>query len=258
MIELESGNNALLAKVIDSINTSSEITTLWKVTNVTAINRLGMTDHGISHFSIVATNGLKIARLLQKENIEFSVTQDYGLSNQYAEVIIVLACLLHDLGMSIHRNDHELYSLFLTNTLLREMLVDFTPEIKTIVISEVLHAIISHRSDGSPLTIEAGIVRVADALDMSGGRTRLPYDESKLDIHSVSALAIDEIEIVEGTAKPVQINIVMNHTAGLFQVDELLKKKVASSGIEQLLEVKVFIDRGNGRQHFKDLSKLKR
>ena len=34
------------------------------------------------------------------------------MSNDDAEVIVVLGSLLHDLGMSIHRADHEQYSLF--------------------------------------------------------------------------------------------------------------------------------------------------
>jgi metal-dependent HD superfamily phosphatase/phosphodiesterase len=118
--------------------------------------------------------------------------------------------------------------------------------------SEVLHAIISHRSDGRPLTVEAGIVRVADALDMSEGRTRFPYQEGKVDIHSVSALAIDDITIKAGRKTPVQVDITMNHTAGIFQVDELLKKKVMGSGIEKYLEIKIFMDKGQGKQLFKD------
>jgi metal-dependent HD superfamily phosphatase/phosphodiesterase len=255
LISIDCKKNKLLQKILDVINSSEEIRTLWKITNVTAINRLRLTDHGILHFNIVANNSLLIARLFADKKIQFSITNDYDLSTDHAEVVILLAALLHDLGMSIHRNEHEAYSLFLVNTLLREILSFMPIAERTIVTSEVLHAIISHRSDGKPLTIEAGIVRVADALDMSGGRTRLPYDESKLDIHSVSALAIDEVTIQKGKKTPVEVEIVMNHTAGIFQVDELLKKKVNNSGIEELLDVKVFIDKGTGKQLFKDFSK---
>ena len=184
--------------------------------------------------------------------MKLSVCKDYKLSVDHAEVIILLASLFHDLGMSIHRHSHEEYSLFLSNNLLHEIL-DFLPiSERTIIISEVLHAIISHRSDGKPLKIEAGIVRVADALDMSEGRTRFPYDEDKMDIHSVSALAIDEIVIKAGRKLPVQIDISINHTAGIFQVDELLKKKVIGSGIGKYLEIKIYIDKGEGKHLFKD------
>jgi metal-dependent HD superfamily phosphatase/phosphodiesterase len=186
-----------------------------------------------------------------------SITRDFDLSEEYAQAVVLLASLLHDLGMSVHRHGHEEYSLFLANSLLREAL-SFLPTVeRTILISETLHAIISHRSDGRPLTIEAGIVRVADALDMTEGRSRIPYELGKVDIHSVSAMAIDEIEIREGKKKPVQINIIMNHTAGIFQVDELLKKKVVGSGIEKYLDIKIFIDKGDGKQLFKDFYESK-
>jgi metal-dependent HD superfamily phosphatase/phosphodiesterase len=147
------------------------------------------------------------------------------------------------LGISVHRNNHEEYSLFLANTLLRELLT-FLPLVeRTIVVSETLHAIISHRSGGKPLTIEAGIVRVSDALDMSKGRSRIPYEAGNVDIHSVSAQAIDSIEIEKGEDRPVQITILMNNSAGLFQVDDLLSSKLAGSGIEKFIAVRAFIDR---------------
>lgn len=244
--------NPLLKKVLDLLNTHEEVRTLWKITNVTAVKRLSMTDHGILHFNIVANNALQIARLLQKKGIVLSITKDYSLPNHDGEVVIFLASLLHDLGMSIHRVGHEDFSLFLTNTLLREILSFLPIPTRTIIISEVLHTIISHRSDGTPLTIEAGIVRVADALDMSQGRTRFPYEEGRLDIHSVSAMAIDGVEIKSGKKCPVQVDITMNHTAGLFQVDELLKKKVKGSGIEKYFEIKIYMDKGKGKQLFKD------
>ncbi len=244
--------NKLLKQVLDIVNAHEEIRTLWKITNVTAVNRLSMTDHGILHFNIVANNALQIARAIRKKEVKFSITKDYKLSYEYAEVVILLASLLHDLGMSIHRVGHEEYSLLLVNTLLREVLAFMPTAERTIVTSEVLHAIISHRSDGKPLTIEAGIVRVADALDMSQGRTRLTYEEGKIDIHSVSAMAIDSVEIKTGKRAAALVEIVMNHTAGLFQVDELLKKKVMGSGIEKYLEISIYIDKGRGKQLFKD------
>ena len=125
-------------------------------------------------------------------------------------------------------------------------------EEKTIVISETLHAIISHRSGGTPVTIEAGIVRVADALDMSKGRSRIPYESGKVDIHSVSAAAIDNVEITKGSEKPIQLNITMNNSAGIFQLDELLKKKIVGSGIEKYISVRAFIDQKTEKKLLKE------
>lgn len=241
-ITVPDNGNLLLKKVLHNINYNQEILALWKVINVNAIDRLGMTDHGRDHFQIVSNVSLKISRMLVKRGVIMSAVKDYGLSNDYAEVIIFLASVLHDLGMTISRKDHESFSLFLANNLLHQI-VEFLPiEEKTIVISETLHAIISHRSDGKPLTIEAGIVRVGDALDMSKGRSRIAYETKKLDIYSVSAAAINKVEIEDGKNKPIQLNVEMNNSAGIFQLDELLKKKIIGSGIEQYLDVHAYVN----------------
>src|SRR5262249_47764263 len=139
---------------------------------------------------------------------------------------------------SIHRIDHEQYSLFVAQPILSRLLDGlYSTAAATIVRSEVLHAIISHRSDGKPLTVEAGIVRVGDALDMSQGRSRIPFQTGHVNIHSVSAAAVDKVEISHGEDRPIRIRIVMNNSAGIFQVDELMRDKLKGSGIEHLVEV---------------------
>lgn len=233
---------SLQEKALDVINRDVEIKTLWRISNVNAIERLEMTDHGPVHFQIVSNIATRLARILVKNNVEMSITKNYGLSNDHAELVILLASIFHDLGMSINREGHEGFSLFLANSILHRVLDFLDIEERTIVTSEVLHAIIAHRSGGNPYTVEAGIVRVADALDMSEGRSRIPYELGKIDIHSVSAAAINRVEIAEGTSKPIQINIYMNNMAGIFQVDELLKQKLVGSGIEKYIIISAYID----------------
>ena len=92
-----------------------------------AIDRLGMTDHGPVHFHIVANIALRLARILEKRQVLMSVTRNYDLATHYAELIILLASLFHDLGMSISRDGHEEYSLFLANSILHRIL-DLTLE----------------------------------------------------------------------------------------------------------------------------------
>ncbi len=129
--------------------------------------------------------------------------------------------------MSIHRADHEAYSLFLAREALGRLLEDIYPEPeRSIVISEMLHAIIGHRRRGQPYTVEAGIVRVADALDMAEGRTRIPLEAGQEGIHSISAAAIDNVRISAGEERPVRIEIELNNSAGIFQVDDLLATKI--------------------------------
>ena len=253
-IHVPARNNELLEKALATINSDVEIKTLWRVLNVNAIDRLGMTDHGPVHFQIVANIALRLARLLTKHQVVMSVVENYELSNNHAELIILLGSLFHDLGMSISREGHEGFSLFLANGILHRIL-DFLPvDERTIVISETLHAIIAHRSGGKPYTVEAGIVRVADALDMSEGRSRIPYQAGKIDIHSVSAAAIDRVEILEEVEKPVVIHIWMNSVAGIFQVDELLRQKLIGSGIERYVKVSAFIQTDQEKKIIKEFS----
>jgi metal-dependent HD superfamily phosphatase/phosphodiesterase len=100
--------------------------------------------------------------------------------------------------------------------------------------------------------VEAGIVRVADALDLSEGRSRIPYQAGKIDIHSISAMAIHRVEISEGAPKPIHINIWMNNMAGIFQVDELLKQKLIGSGIEKYVVISAYLGEGEDSKLIKE------
>lgn len=251
-IHVPDNGNIFLKKIIKNINSNEELLTLWKVININAVDRLGMSDHGPVHSQIVTNISVKLVRMLVSNKVKMSVTKNYNLSSDYAELIVFLAGALHDLGMTISRKDHESYSLFLANNLLHQI-IDFLPvDEKTIVISETLHAIISHRSDGKPLTLEAGVVRVADALDMSKGRSRIAYESEKIDIYSVSAAAIEKVDIEEGKEKPIQLNILMNNSAGIFQLDELLKKKIIGSGIETYIDVHAYINQKTEKRLLKE------
>ena len=235
------GYNGVL--VIERVNENQELYALWEVMNVNAVQRLGMSDHGPVHFQIVANIGLRLLRLLHERGIVPNVVSDYGMTNNDAEVVVVLGSLLHDLGISIHRVDHEQYSLFVAQPILDQLLESLYPvRSRTILRSEVLHSIIAHRSDGRPLTLEAGVVRVADALDMTKGRSRIPFEAGKVNIHSLSAVAIEQVEIAPGTDKPIRINVRMSNSAGIFQLDELLKEKLHGSGLEKFVEVEATIE----------------
>jgi metal-dependent HD superfamily phosphatase/phosphodiesterase len=141
--------------------------------------------------------------------------------------------------MSIHRADHEAYSLFLAERKLHELLAEVyrDPAERTVVVAESLQAIIGHRRRGEPYTVEAGVVRVADALDMAHGRSRLPVDSGQMGIHSISAAAIDRVEIGAGSDRAVRIEIMMNNSAGIFQVDDLLATKLRGTPLSEHVEV---------------------
>ncbi len=245
-IRLPIKHNAMLQKIIERVNADDELYALWLAQNINAVDRLGMSDHGPVHMNIVANISLKLARLLHERSVEFGLVKNYGatfgFTHNDSEIVIVLAALMHDLGMSIHRIDHEQYSLFVAQPLIARLLQDLYPvQAATILRAEILHAIISHRADGRPLTIEAGIVRVGDALDMSQGRSRIPFQAGNVNIHSVSAAAVDKVELGPGEERPIRIRIIMNNSAGIFQVDELMKDKLKGSGIEHFVEVEASV-----------------
>lgn len=255
-IVVPTSDNKILAEVLTRVNANRELKTLWRIMNVNAIERLGYTDHGPTHFNVVANYALTVARILNKNGIKMSVVKDFGLTYDHAEVVIFLASIMHDLGMSIHRVNHEIFSLFIARDFLKEML-DFMPiEERTVVISETLHAIISHShgSAGKTSTVEGGIVRIADALDMSKGRSRIPYNMGKIDIHSVSANAIENVTVTEGKEKPVQIRIVMTTEAGVFQVDDFIEEKLETSGLSKYIHVKSFLKEHGTERVYKDYS----
>jgi len=203
-----------------------------------AIDRLGYTDHGPTHVKIVANSALKLLRILASKEVVPSIVKDYGMKNEDAEVVVVLSSILHDLGIVFIRDRHELYSALLALEFIEKYLQPiYSEEERTIICSEVLHGIVSHEDPNKPLTIEAGIVRIADALDMEEGRARIPFQAGKVDIHSVSALSIEKVEIQEGDEKPVTIRITMSNSAGIFQIDELLKPRIENSGIQSYIHV---------------------
>lgn len=233
------GNNRILGILKDRVDNSAELAALWKCSNVIAIKRLGYSDHGKKHVEIVANNALRILKLIADSGVQPSCVRDYGLAYDDAEVILFLGACLHDIGHSIHRDNHTQYSVFFAAPLLNKLLADIYPQEKlTIVVSEILHCIAVHHKDSRPLTIEAGVLRVSDALDMAHGRTRLWDDAShNSNIHAVSAKSIDAVDILPGKEKPVLVCIRMSGSAGVFQVDELLRPKLAGSGIQDMVQI---------------------
>ena len=237
-LNLPTRRNEKLRHLVSRIDQDVELHALWHCANVNAVDRAGITDHGQVHIKIVANIALKLVRLLIDAGVPMGAVREHGLTTQEAEVIVVLASCLHDLGISIHRSNHEQYSLFLAERKARELLDGlYDVRERTILIAETLHAVIAHRWDQACLTTEAGVVKVADALDVTEGRSRIPFEAGKTDIHSISALAIDRVDIRKGEEMPIVIEIAMNNSAGIFQVDELLKRKLRSSSIAPYVQV---------------------
>jgi len=230
--------NAKLQQLVDRVNADKELLQIWKCANVNAVDRCGISDHGEIHIRIVANAALKILRLLVESGVQPSVQKNHGLAADDAEVIVVLAACLHDTGISIHRDNHERYSLFIGYRKARELLQGLYEEpALTIMVAETLHAVIAHDADERCLTIEAGALKVADATDMTEGRSRIPFQAGQVNIHSVSAMAVESVQIEKGAERPVRVAVTLANSAGIFQLDELLRKKIEASTLVSYVEV---------------------
>jgi uncharacterized protein len=241
-VRVPTRGNRRLESFLEAVNSDAQVRAWWYMAQVHA-ERLGMSDHSWVHTQIVLNVALRLLRLLVKAGVEPAMVADHGMRDRDAEVVVAGGALLHDVGMSIHRADHEAYSLFLAEGALDRLLADCyrQPE-RTVVAAEILHAIIGHRRRGEPYTVEAGVVRVADALDMAQGRTRIPIEAGQEGIHSISAAAIDEVRIEAGDERPLRIAIELNNSAGIFQVDDLLATKIRDTPLEGRVEVVAAID----------------
>ncbi|MBM3268866.1 MAG: HD domain-containing protein [Candidatus Sericytochromatia bacterium] len=246
---LPAPDNPRLAEILGRIEADATLPKLWEL-SITNSARAGVNDHGPTHVKIVAHNALKILRLLLAAGVEPNMVKDHQMTRADAEIVVALAGLLHDVGMSTHRDGHEAHSLFIVNAALPRLLEGlYEPAARTTMLSETLHAMIGHNHAQRCLTIEAGVVKVADALDMSKWRSRYIIKQGRVSIHSLSAAAIDRVSVGAGKTRPVAVEITMNNSAGIFQVDTLLKDKVAGSGIAEYLEVTTRVVGDAERQH---------
>lgn len=237
-LNLPCRHNERLRQVQERLAQDIELQTLWRCANVNAMERVHITDHGPVHIRITANLALKLLRLLFEGGVVPGVVADHGLTTEDAEVVVVLAMALHDLGIAVHRDDHESHSLILADRMVGRFLEGIYPPTEaTVIAAEVLHAVVAHRREQRCLTIEAGVVKVADALDMTEGRSRMGFEAGEVNIHSVSAQAVDAVHLHKGEDRPVRIEVVLNNSAGIFQVDELLRGKLRTSSIAPYVEV---------------------
>jgi hypothetical protein len=230
--------NEKLGRVLERVNASATLQAYWEASNITAISRMRINDHGPVHIKIMANIAVKLLRLLLAAEVIPNVVSDYDLESHDAEVVVVLAACLHDVGHAVHRKDHEELSIVLAAPLVDDFLAELYDErTRALLKAEILHAVLTHQRDIPPLTLEAGVVKVADALDMESGRARIPFTTGSPTIHSVSAMAIRKVRLSAGEKKPIHIAIEMTNSAGIYQIDNLLREKLRNSTLAPYVEV---------------------
>jgi len=234
-----------LEKVFRLLESDGEAQGYLHMANVMAVNRLRYSDHGPVHSRISSGSALEIFKILAGR-VTPTTVENGTCSLEDAKVVVLCGAYLHDIGNAVHRVAHHIHGCVIANPILDRILREVYHDDRSLTLrlkAEILHSVFAHDERVRCLSMEAGAAKVADGTDMAEGRARIPYEAGKVDIHSLSALSITHVEIVRGDAKPVQILVNMDNPAGIFQIEQVLQRKIETSGIDNLVEV-VALERG--------------
>src|SRR5207302_8187 len=58
-----------------------------------------------------------------------------------------------------------------------------------------------------------------------------------IDIHSISAAAVEAVRVTRGVQKPIRVEVDINNPAAVFHLKEVFGKKLANSSLEPYVEV---------------------
>lgn len=211
----------------------------WDMANYIAVSKLRYNDHGEIHSKIVAANALRMLKLLLDNGVSTSVMKEKAGDEDDVYLIVLAGALLHDIGNQVHRENHNVSGVYLAIPMLNRLLPKIykNEEVMYEIRGHILHCIYSHEFDMQDLTEESALVGVADGTDMTKGRGRLAFDKGNVNIHTVSALSIEKVEVKQGKDVPLQILIHLNNSAGVFQIQETLGKKIIGGPLEDYCEV---------------------
>ena len=229
----------LYARLLDD----PQVLALWDLTGYMAVEKLGYNDHGQMHAQVVAANALRLLHLLTGGGVEPDVVTSDAGTLEDAYVVVLAAALLHDVGNQVAREGHETYSVMLAQPVLARLLPELYPDPAQLQVLTgfILSAIASHDCAPAPVTLEGAIVAVADGADITQGRGQVAFDRGRADIHAVSAMAIREVTIRTGEETPAHIEVVMDNPAGLFQVEKLLGRRLALSGLDRYVSLRACV-----------------
>jgi len=223
---------------------SEEIQSFQEFANTVSIKRLGYNDHGPVHMRTVTKSAIEMLNLLKVAGIKTTLEADGCGVFEDSLLAVILASMLHDIGMIMGRQNHEAHSTILANPIIDKILTEvYGNEIKkrVMVRAIALEGIAGHMGSINVSSIEAGIVQVADGCDMTKGRARIPIAMNNAPrvghIHQYSANSIEEVVIKAGEEKPIRIDVFMSSEVGLFQVEEVLMHKIAASSAKQYVEL---------------------
>jgi hypothetical protein len=243
-------------RIVQRLLEDPEIHAMQEYANTVSIKRLGYNDHGPVHMRTVALNAVIMMGLLRQAKIQTSLEVEEAGSFDESLSAVLLASFLHDLGMTIGRQDHELHSAYLAYPIIDRLLTEVygTDIQKRVVVRSVaIEGIVGHMGGRKIHSLEAGIILIADGCDMEKGRARIPmalsHEPRVGDIHKYSANSIEEVRLSAGTEKPIRIDVSMSSEVGFFQVEEVLLGKIASSTAKGYIELYAAVIGGEPKRY---------
>jgi metal-dependent HD superfamily phosphatase/phosphodiesterase len=229
---------------LDTMVQDPEVRANWDIADYLVVAKMHFNDHGEVHHKVVATAAASLLHLLVEANIQPDVVGSGAGDLDDAFLVVLAATLLHDIGNQVHRAGHPAMSVVLALPLLDRLLAGVYPAVeqRCELRGFILHAIQTHDLDMPPLTMEAAVVAVADACDMTKGRSRYAFETGSISIHSVGGLAIERVTIARGVTKPIRTRVDLSNSAGIFPVEEYLVPKVNAGELAPYVEVVVSTD----------------
>ncbi len=244
----EYGRDNPASKTAQLLMDDPEVQIMQDYANTVSIKRLGFNDHGPVHMRTVVLNAILMMNLLKKAGVKTSLEEEEIGSFSDSLVAVILASFLHDLGMTIGRQDHELHSVYLGLPVIDRVLAAVFHDDASrrfILRSLAIEGISGHMGTRAIHSLEAGVILVADGCDIQKGRARIPLslgNEPRVgDIHKYSASSIEDVHIQAGGEKPISIMVEMSSEVGFFQIEEVLIAKLGRSTIKQYIELYAFV-----------------
>ncbi len=251
IVEMTPDKDDLPLRIARMLVGDDEIQTVQDYANNVSIVRLGFNDHGPVHMRTVCRNALKMLKILFQAGVKTSLEAEQVGTFADSVSAVLLASFLHDFGMTIGRQDHELYSGILAFSIINRILESALPggeslRRRVVIRSMALEGIIGHMGTRKIHSVEAGLILIADGCDMTKGRARIPMEMNSKpaagDIHKYSANSIEKVKILAGSERPIKIEVHMSADVGLFQIEEVLLQKISSSPAKNLVELYACVD----------------
>ena len=134
----QTSGDDLPIRLWNHLRNNQEVAAIQDYANMVSIRRLGLNDHGPVHMKTVCRNALKMLSILHSAGMQTSLEKENIGTFADSVAAVMLASLLHDSGMTIGRNGHELYSGIISYSVIEKILSQLLPEDYNILLLSAL------------------------------------------------------------------------------------------------------------------------